>query len=204
MGLLGKDDQYVKVVDFFTLLFEACQPFKKLEKRIVFRLNGVRQGHEAISIKEKMIPLVRREPELIHGIRNIIHNALKFSNSLVDINLIVDSGKINLEITDDGKGFPHDLQNMIGEPFLKRSDKHLVRAKDKTFEEGMGLGLFIAKILLERTKGKLNFSNINQIEYDSNIRKRGAKVEISWARSTIEVVQGDEKTKMKDNPKNVS
>ena len=64
-----------------------------------------------------MIPLVRREPELIHGIRNIIHNAIKFAKTTVDINLICDSRELNVEIVDDGKGFPHDITKMIGEPF---------------------------------------------------------------------------------------
>ena len=55
MGSLGKDDQYVKTIDFFTLLFEASQPYKKFDKEITFRLNGVRQGHEGISIKENKL-----------------------------------------------------------------------------------------------------------------------------------------------------
>merc|ERR1711991_895409 len=112
MGALGKDDQYVKIIDFFTLLFEASQPYKELEKKINFRLNGERQSDNGIPIKIGEIPFVRREPELIHGIRNIIQNALKFSNSSVDINLIVTSIKILLEIIDDGQGFPHDVENI--------------------------------------------------------------------------------------------
>ena len=204
MGSLGKDDQYVKIIDFVTLLFEASQPYKKLEKQIILRLNGVRQGHDGISIKEKMIPLVRREPELVHGIRNIVHNALKFSKSYVDINLIVNARKIILEIIDDGAGFPQDVKNMIGEPFLKRSDLSLTEAKTKTPEEGMGLGLFIAHILLERTKGKLKFSNVNQIDNNGKKQVKGAKVEVSWDRSSIEVLNREKKDKVKENPRNVS
>ena len=204
MGSLGKDDQYVKIIDFVTLLFEASQPYKKLEKQIILRLNGVRQGNDGISIQEKMIPLVRREPELIHGIRNIVHNALKFAKSSVDINLIVNSRKINLEIIDDGIGFPQDVKNMIGEPFLKRRDLSLTEAKTKTPEEGMGLGLFIAHILLERTQGKLKFSNVNKIENNGKKQVKGAKVEISWDRPSIEVLKREKKDKVKENPRNVS
>ena len=203
MGSLGKDDQYVKIIDFFTLIVEASQPYKKFEKQMILRLNGVRKGQDGISIKEKMIPLVRREPELIHGIRNIVQNALKFSRSCVDINLIINSEKIILEIIDDGRGFPHDVTNMIGDPFLKNSDFYLMEVKNKTSEEGMGLGLFIANILLEKTKGKLKFSNVKKIEYDRKKRISGAKVEISWERTSIEVLQGDEKAKIKENPRNV-
>ena len=204
MGALGKDDQYVKIIDLYTLLFEASQPYMKLKKRIIFRLNGVRQGYEGISIKEKMIPLVRREPELIHGIRNIVHNAVKFSKSSVDINLIVNSSKINLEIIDDGRGFPYDVTNMIGEPFLNRTDFNLSDERTNMSEEGMGLGLFIANILLERNKGKLKFSNVKQKQNDGKKRITGAKVEILWDRSSIEVLQQYKKAKVKENPRNVS
>ncbi len=204
MGSLGKDDQYVKIIDIFTLLFEASQPYKKLEKKIIFRLNGERQGYEGNLIKEKVIPLVRREPELIHGIRNIIQNAVKFSKSVVDINLNITSKKINLEIIDDGEGFPYDIKNMIGEPFLNRSNIHLKEAKTKTPEEGMGLGLFIANVLLEKTEGKLKFSNVKKTENDGKKRVKGAKVEISWDRVSIEVLQRGNKDKVKENPRNVS
>ena len=105
---------------------------------------------------------------------------------------------------DDGKGFPPDIANKIGEPFLKRNDFNLIEGKTKTSEEGMGLGLFIANILLERTKGKLKFSNVKQIEDDRKKKINGAKVEISWDRLTIEVLQGDKKAKVKENPRNVS
>ena len=204
MGSLGKDDQYVKTIDFFTLLFEAIQPYKKLNKEITFRLNGERRGHGSVSIKEKVIPLVRREPELIHGIRNIIHNAIKFAKTSVDINLICSPRELNVEIVDDGMGFPHDVSKMIGEPFIKKGNFYSTEEKTKTPLEGMGLGLFIAKILLEKTNGQLKFSNVNRVENNGKNRITGAKVEILWERSSIEVLQLDKRAKVKENPRNVS
>ena len=68
----------------------------------------------------------------------------------------------------------------------------------------MGLGLFIANILLERTKAKLKFSNMQNIEKDGIRRITGAKVEILWDRFAIEVMQGEKKAKVKENPRNVS
>ncbi|MDC3090506.1 ActS/PrrB/RegB family redox-sensitive histidine kinase [Paracoccaceae bacterium] len=204
MGSLGKDDQYVKTTDFFTLLFEAIQPYKKLDKKITFRLNGERQGHGGISIKEKEIPLVRREPELIHGIRNIIHNAIKFAKTSVDINLICNPRELKIEIVDDGMGLPHDISKMIGEPFIKESNFHSTEEKTKTHLEGMGLGLFIANILLEKTNGQLKFSNVNRVENNGKKRIIGAKVEILWERSSIEILQLDKRAKLKENPRNVS
>ena len=71
-------------------------------------------------------------------------------------------------------------------------------------DEGMGLGLFIANILLERNKGKLKFSNVKQKQNDGKKRITGAKVEILWDRSSIEVLQQYKKAKVKENPRNVS
>ena len=68
----------------------------------------------------------------------------------------------------------------------------------------MGLGLFIAKILLEKTNGQLKFSNVNRFENNGKNRITGAKVEILWERSSIEVLHGDNKSKVKENPRNVS
>ena len=68
----------------------------------------------------------------------------------------------------------------------------------------MGLGLFIANILLERTNGKLKFSNEKWSENGGKKRITGAKVEISWERSSIEVLHWDKTSKVKENPRNVS
>ena len=68
----------------------------------------------------------------------------------------------------------------------------------------MGLGLFIANILLEKTNGKLKFSNVYQIEDNGKKRIKGAKVEILWKRSSIEVLQLDQRAKVNENPRNVS
>ncbi|MDC3067655.1 ActS/PrrB/RegB family redox-sensitive histidine kinase, partial [Paracoccaceae bacterium] len=200
MGELGKDDQYVKINDLMTILFEACEPFKNFKKTINFKLNNKIYGYEGNYKKDINVPLVRREPELLHGIRNLVHNAIKFSNSTVNINLIVEGQFITIEITDDGQGFPENLLRMIGDPFLKSKKNFL---KDTDPKKGMGLGLFISKILLERTNGRVNFSNIIQIKnkYEKNVK--GAKVEIMWEKASIEVSNSLKKQIIKENPRNV-
>ena len=76
--------------------------------------------------------------------------------------------------------------------------------KTKMPAEGMGLGLFIANVLLEKTNGKLKFSNVKQLGDNGKKRIKGAKVEILWKRSSIEVLQLDKRAKVKENPSNVS
>ena len=105
---------------------------------------------------------------------------------------------------DDGNGFSYDVYKMIGESFIKKSVFYSTEAKTGTSEEGMGLGLFIANILLERTNGQLKFSNVKQSDADGKKSITCAKVEISWERSSMEVLRWDKKSKVKENPRNVS
>ena len=119
----------------------------------------------------KKIP-IRRSAELTYGIRNFVGNAIKFSKSKVIITLDLGENDLSIKISDDGPGFPPDIYNVIGEPYIASKSNQL---KSKS---GLGLGTFIGKTLLERKKAQINFSNIP---------KRGALVEIIWKLSDIKI-----------------
>ena len=59
---------------------------------------------------------------------------------------------------------------------------------DRPGYEGMGLGLFIAKTLLERTGAELTFANDRDAYQDNAaaIDNLGAVVTVAWQRSKIE------------------
>ena len=57
--------------------------------------------------------------------------------------------QIILQIKDDGKGFPKEVLDKIGSPFISYNK----------FEKSMGLGIFIAKNLIENVGGKIEFRN---------------------------------------------
>ena len=113
---------------------------------------------------------IKRSPELTYGIRNFVGNAVKFSKKNVFINLINNEDEIKIKITDDGPGFPNDVFQIIGEPYIASKTK---KFKNKS---GLGLGTFIGKTLLERKKAIIEFSNLE---------KGGASVEISWKHSDL-------------------
>ena len=77
----------------------------------------------------------------------------------------------NIIIEDDGSGFPKDILNNIGEPYLKS-----MTAKDKS-KKGLGLGIFIGKTLLEKNKAKIAFKNSKRIS--------GAEISITWKNSDL-------------------
>jgi two-component system sensor histidine kinase RegB len=109
---------------------------------------------------------IKRTPEIIYGLRNFIGNAVKFSNKKVEIELTSNKNNIFIKINDDGPGFPEDLINVLGEPYIKS------KSKEANGKSGLGLGTFLGKTLLERQGAEIIFSNreINN----------GASVKISW------------------------
>ncbi len=154
------DDEYVTNITLQDLLFEITKSFEEItEKKINLDTSKI---NKKINIK--------RSPELTYGIRNFVGNAVKFSKNKIDINIIENKSEILIEISDDGPGFPDDILNVIGEPYISSKSKKL---KSKS---GLGLGTFIGKTLLERKKATLEFSNNNF---------GGALVQITWKNSDL-------------------
>ena len=113
-------------------------------------------------------PLVRRSPEIMHGLNNLIQNAVQFAHREVSVTTHWDKTNVAVEIADDGPGFPAHLLGRLGEPYLS------TRAGA---ENHMGLGIFIGQSLLERSGAELTFDNLVE---------GGAHVVISWNRTNLE------------------
>ena len=109
---------------------------------------------------------ITKSIELVYGLRNFIGNANKFSETKIFINLKSDSEITEITIEDDGKGYPRDILSKIGEPYLKSN-----YSKDKS-KDGLGLGLFIGKTLLEK-----NFAIVN---CRNSKTRSGAEVIVKW------------------------
>ena len=96
--------------------------------------------------------------------------------------------KVSVRIADDGHGFPPQLIGRIGDPFVRRRRLELDRRRRPEYE-GMGLGLFIAKTLLERSGAELTFANGS--DRDDDPERRGAVVEVVWPRSKVDARTGE-------------
>ena len=79
---------------------------------------------------------VKRNPELVYGLRNFIGNAVKFANQNILISIISDNINLYVLIEDDGPGFPDDIIKALGEPYIKS------RSKLSKNNAGLGLGTF--------------------------------------------------------------
>ena len=127
-------------------------------------------------------PVIRRDPGLIHGLRNIIQNAVDFAESRVTIDADWTADHLIVVVEDDGPGFPAPTLGQLADPFpVSRRNDH------RPGYEGMGLGLFIARALLEGTGARLRFDNGDA----------GAKVTIRWP---IARIRADDRTALRQNP----
>jgi two-component system sensor histidine kinase RegB len=117
-------------------------------------------------------PALRRKPEIIYGLRNIIENAAAFARSKVLVTSQWTKDQIVISVHDDGPGFSAEVLARLGEPYV--SQRRQSREPGKT---GMGLGFFIAKTLLERSGAKILFDNV---AWNDPAAAPGAWVQVSW------------------------
>lgn len=127
----------------------------------------------AIASFGERMPVLPGTPEVLHGLANVLQNAIQFARSRVDVRMTALPDALEMTIVDDGPGFPSAILDHLGEPYLS------TRAKDGSH---MGLGIFIAITLLERSGAVLDFGN----RADG-----GARVRIRWPRARL-VKEGED------------
>ncbi|WP_425079477.1 sensor histidine kinase RegB [Ruegeria denitrificans] len=185
MGRAGKDDLHLRQAPLSTVVNEAAEPHVGRGKEVHFSEGPAQDG-------DVQQPSILRKPEIIHGLRNLIQNAVDFARANVWVEAEWTDGRITVSIMDDGRGYPPHMIGRIGDPFMRRrraeSDQ---RARPEY--EGMGLGLFIAKTLLERSGADLEFANGSDPyqHLTDNPDRRGAIVKVTWPRKLIDAQKGD-------------
>jgi two-component system, sensor histidine kinase RegB len=119
-------------------------------------------------------PVLPRRPEIMHGLGNLLQNAIEFAREEVKVLIAWTRGEIVITITDDGPGFLPDVLRRLGDPYLSSGGEGLDQGQRQG--DHMGLGIFIAQNLIERTGGTVGFSNNDY---------GGAEVRVSWPRSVL-------------------
>lgn len=185
MGRAGKDDLHLRQAPLSTVINEAAEPHMHRGKRIHFEEGPGEGGNN-------QQPSILRKPEVIHGLRNLIQNAVDFSRANVWVEAVWTDDTISVRILDDGRGYPPHLIGRIGDPFVRRRRAETERTARPEYE-GMGLGLFIAKTLLERSGAELSFANGSDPYQTITLQKerRGAIVEVIWPRNKIDAQVGE-------------
>ncbi|MDG5495893.1 ActS/PrrB/RegB family redox-sensitive histidine kinase [Niveispirillum sp. BGYR6] len=118
-------------------------------------------------------PNVQPVPEMVHGMANILQNAMQFAASRVLVTVDWTAPGVALTVQDDGPGYPPALLPRLGEPYVSG---RTLAAREAA--GNMGLGLFIAQTLLERSGAVVTYANG---------RSGGAMVAIRWKHPTFTV-----------------
>jgi len=121
-------------------------------------------------------PVGARNPAILYGLGNLLENAVDFARNHVQVSAAWNQDNVSVTISDDGPGFPPEVMDRIGEPYVT-SRRRRVRAAAET--TGLGLGFFIAKTLLERSGATLTLEN-------RQFPQRGAVIHIRWERTDFE------------------
>jgi two-component system sensor histidine kinase RegB len=179
MGRAGKDDKHMQFAPLDTVIREAAEPHSMRGKDIHYSVAPARGG-------ETEQPIVKRQPEVIHGLRNLVQNGVDFAERNLWIDAHWTRETLSITIADDGPGYPPQVIGRLGDPFLRRRRSDEDTAKRPEYE-GMGLGLFIAKTLLERSGADVRFSNGGDpfLTADESPARSGALVTVTWPRAAL-------------------
>ena len=156
-----------------TLIEEVVAPHREFGVTIKVR----------IAVAASREPVGTRNPAILYGVGNILENAVDFARSAVDVDAWWNNDAVEIVISDDGPGFAPDILKRIGEPYLSRRRPGAEEAQDE--RSGLGLGVFIARTLLERTGAKVSFAN-------QTFPDHGAVVRIAWPRDRFEAAESSE------------
>lgn len=121
------------------------------------KLAAEKQKVKIITDFSDAIADVSIDQQLIREVyRNILTNAVKYSpnGGVVTIKIRQSEGYILSEISDTGLGIPVKDQNAIFEKFHRGSNVF------QTETDGNGLGLYMTKIIIESSNGKIWFESV--------------------------------------------
>ena len=148
MKLKDKFLEKVKITDLIKINFEK------------FNINKTLKIENNSLIEE---PEIIYRDEIMYSLGNIIQNAITYSNNFITVQLNYLKTSLKIIISDDGIGFSKDIIDKLGEPYISKNN------------QGMGLGIFIAKNLIENMGGNINFYNskdgkaVVEITFDNSI-----------------------------------
>src|SRR5215510_9552398 len=176
------------ILSKITQLSSTGAPFDRMKLSTLIEETVAPHRDFGVAIKVRLAvaattePVGARNPAILYGVGNILENAVDFANQTVEVNAWWNADTVEIVISDDGPGIAPDMLKRIGEPYLSRR-----RSADEAHREraGLGLGVFIARTLLERTGAKVSFSN-------RTFPDHGAVVQIMWPRSRFEATEPED------------
>ncbi|PST64773.1 MULTISPECIES: ActS/PrrB/RegB family redox-sensitive histidine kinase [Rhizobium] len=160
--LSSEDEAHMRRLTLSSMMEEIIAPHREFGIKLELIEKSPRVGE----------PVLNRNAGIMYGLGNLIENAVDYARKKVTVTVEYDPNTLAIVIEDDGNGYSADILTRIGEPYVT------TRQRDDT-AGGLGLGLFIAKTLLERSGAVLIFGNRDP-------ETPGARIRIEWPRMLID------------------
>lgn len=160
--LSSADEAHMRRLPLSSMIEEVVAPHREFGIQLELVEKSPRKGE----------PVTDRNAGIMYGLGNLIENAVDYARTKVTVTVEHDAEKVVITIEDDGTGYSADILTRIGEPYVTK------RQREDT-AGGLGLGLFIAKTLLERSGASLLFENRDP-------ETPGARIRIEWPRMLLD------------------
>jgi two-component system sensor histidine kinase RegB len=160
--LSAENEAHMRYLTLSSMLEEILAPHREFGIKLTLVEETPRAGE----------PVLHRNAGIMYGLGNLIENAVDYARETVTVTVAFDAATLTITIEDDGNGYAPDILTRIGEPYVT------TRQRDDS-AGGLGLGLFIAKTLLERSGATLTFGN-------REAEIKGARIRIEWPRVLID------------------
>lgn len=176
----NQSDAMLQTVRMTALAEEIAEPLNNAQVAILFDVEP-KTDRSGNTLPE---PVLQRNTAIKYALVNLMENAVDFARTRVTVRISWSQEQLSLTISDDGHGFPADIMERLGDPFVTTRSRYAVtESTRRDGTGGMGLGFFIAKTLLERSGAQVTLANRAAPE-------TGAVVRIVWPRESIEVSAG--------------
>jgi two-component system sensor histidine kinase KdpD len=119
---------------------------------VLGRLRGATSGHEVrIDVPDDLPPILVDYLRMDQVLSNVIENAARYAppKTIIEVRAARDDAGVRIEVTDEGPGIAADDRERIFAPF------HRLRHGDRATAKGAGLGLAIARRLVEAHGGRI-------------------------------------------------
>ncbi|MGV1838333.1 ActS/PrrB/RegB family redox-sensitive histidine kinase [Rhizobium rhizogenes] len=160
--LSAEDEAHMRRLTLSSMMEEVIAPHREFGIKLDLIEKSPRAGE----------PVLNRNAGIMYGLGNLIENAVDYARKKVTVTVEYSPDALLIIIEDDGNGYAPDILTRIGEPYVT------TRQRDDT-AGGLGLGLFIAKTLLERSGAAISFGNRDP-------ETPGARIRVEWPRVLID------------------
>ncbi len=125
-----------------------------LAGEVADRMQTLTEKHRLLSIAEAPVFVVADRERMAVALTNLVDNAIRYSPEGGDVEITVTQNEREamVSVRDRGLGIPREVQPRVFEPFFQ------VYPAIAGFG-GLGLGLFIARQIVERHEGRIGFES---------------------------------------------